>query len=51
MMLAADYLSDPETAGAAAAAVKTIVAKSAPMPGGEAPHHLFFRILNSVLFG
>ena len=36
LMLAADYLSDPETAGAAAAAVKTIVAKSAPMPGGEA---------------
>ena len=35
-VLAADYLSDPETAGAAAAAVKTIVAKSAPMPGGEA---------------
>ena len=36
LMLAADYLSDPATAGAAAAAVKTIVAKSAPMPGGEA---------------
>ena len=36
LMLAADFLSDPETAGAAAAAVKTIVAKSAPMPGGEA---------------
>lgn len=36
LMLAADCLSDPETAGAAAAAVKTIVAKSKPMPGGEA---------------
>jgi len=36
LMLAADCLSDPETAAAAAAAVKTIVAKSKPMPGGDA---------------
>lgn len=36
LMLAADYLGDPQTAAPAAAAVKTIVAKCNPMPGGEA---------------
>ncbi|WP_295935933.1 family 16 glycoside hydrolase [uncultured Alistipes sp.] len=36
LMLAADYLSDTEVAEPAAHAVKTIVAKSTPMPGGEA---------------
>lgn len=35
LMLAADYLGDPQTAAPAAAAVKTIVAKSNPMPGGD----------------
>lgn len=35
LMLAADYLSDSQTAVAAASAVKTIVAKRNPMPGGE----------------
>lgn len=36
LMLAAEYLGDGQTAAAAAAAVKTIVAKSNPMPGGDA---------------
>ena len=36
LMLAAEYLDDAQTAAPAAAAVKTIVAKCNPMPGGEA---------------
>lgn len=36
LMLAAEYLGDAQTAAAAAATVKTIVAKSNPMPGGDA---------------
>lgn len=36
LMLASDYLAEPQTAEAAAFAVKTIVAKADPMPGGEA---------------
>ena len=36
LMLAAEYLDDAQTAAPAAAAVKAIVAKCNPMPGGEA---------------